>query len=449
MLKKPGSASRILWFFYKTRRKIHILRKRGTFIHKTPKNERLIIASASHMKRSRKFRRKLRHIFLYFRTGTLKRYNKKVDFDIKRSREFPKGYQLLSGKPVISDIIVPSLSRPSFWKRIRRSIRLATYVILKARKSAPSKGISSRKKKSKIYRKFRYLYHTGKLCQFKFRPLFVFLNRNYSFLGKGKYLIVLLNSTFIFLLAYLLIFLVKEIAIIIAARSFNISAVMMYYDVEFLIRSRDWTADAVQVVFSTGPLIAFILTLITIITFALISHEIWTIRLFIMWIFLHALTQSLGEMICGALLNQGFGWVLAYLYINDTTKMLLVIGIIIVMVTCGMFFSRFMLFTGNIYFNFINKANRSPFIISQILLPFLIGTGIITIIKQPLLNSFEPVVESSMMLILLPALLNARFSDDLFFDEEPRKIRIKWVWILISILILIFFRIYFWKGVRI
>ncbi len=350
----------------------------------------------------------------------------------------------------MSDAIHPSLSRPSFWKRIRRSIRLATYVILKARqKRVPSKDVSSSKKKPEIYRKLRYLYHTGKLFQIRFRPLIEFLDRNYSFLGNGKYLIVLLNSTFIFLLAYFFVFFVKEIAIVIAARSFSINAVMMYYDVEFLIRSRDWTADAVQVVFSTGPVIVFMLMLITIITFFLISYEIWTIRLFILWIFLHALTQSFGEMICGALLNQGFGWVLAYLYINDTTKMLLVIGIIIAMVTSGLVFSRFMLLTGNIYFNFINKANRSPFLMSQILLPFLIGTGMITFIKQPLLNSFEPVVESSMMLILLPALLNARFSDDLFFDEEPRKIRIKWVWILISVLILILFRVYFWKGVRI
>jgi hypothetical protein len=32
-----------------------------------------------------------------------------------------------------------------------------------------------------------------------------------------------------------------------------------------------------------------------------------------MWVFLHAFTQSFGEMIFGALLNQGFGWVLAFL----------------------------------------------------------------------------------------------------------------------------------------
>ncbi len=154
-------------------------------------------------------------------------------------------------------------------------------------------------------------------------------------------------------------------------------------------------------------------------------------------------------MIFGSLLNQGFGWVLAYLFIDDTTKMLIVIGTLIIIVTCGLFLSRFMLLTGNIYFNFIKKDNQSQFFMSQIFLPFLIGTGIITLVKQPLLNGFELVVESSMFLILIPAFVYARFSNDLFFDEEPRRIHIKWVWILISILSFILFRIYFWKGVRI
>jgi hypothetical protein len=275
------------------------------------------------------------------------------------------------------------------------------------------------------------------------------MNQNYSFLGKGKYLIILLNSTFIFLLAYLFVFLLKEMAFVIAAGSFDIKAVMMYYDVEYLIRSRDWTEDAVKVVFSTGPVFAFMLTLISLTIFALASHETWSARLFIMWVFLHTFTQSFGEMIFGAILNQGFGWVLAYLYFSDTGKMLFVVGILLGMLSGGLFLSRFMLLTGNIYFNNIGKVNRGPFLMSQIFLPFLIGTGMIILIKQPLKNSFELIVEGSMLLVLLPAILRARFSNDLFFDEEPRKIRIKWVWIFLTIVAFLLFRIWFWKGVRI
>ncbi|MCX6248284.1 MAG: hypothetical protein NTW10_11165, partial [Bacteroidetes bacterium] len=105
-----------------------------------------------------------------------------------------------------------------------------------------------------VYRRLRYLYNTGGLFKFNFRSTLVLINRNFSFLGNRKYLVILLNSTFLFLLAYLFVFLLRELAIVIAAGSFDIKVVMMYYDVEFLIRSRDWTSEAVKVVFSTGPM---------------------------------------------------------------------------------------------------------------------------------------------------------------------------------------------------
>lgn len=450
MLERPGLENGISWFFYKIRRKIRILRIRGTMFHKMPREERLKKHEALRLKKARRRRRKFRHVFFHFRPQTLKRYNRKLNAEIRKVKEGPTGYQGISGKPIIREV-TPLLSspKPTFRKRIRRSVRMARYVIKKARQRKPSPEPSMGKKNRYVFRKLRYLFHTGNLFKINFQALQEFMNRNYSFLGKGKYLIILLNSTFIFLLAYLFVFLLKEMAVVIAAGSVDIKAVMMYYDVEYLIRSRDWTEEAVKVVFSTGPLIAFMLTLISLTIFALASHENHTARLFIMWVFLHAFTQSFGEMIFGALLNQGFGWVLAYLYFNDTGKMLLVVGILLGMLSGGLFLSRFLLLTGNIYFNNIVKSNRSPFLMSQFFLPFLIGTGMIILVKQPLKNGFELVVEGSMLLVLLPAILRARFSNDLFFDEEPRKIRIKWVWIFLTIVAFLLFRIWFWKGVRI
>ncbi len=450
MVKRPGLENGISWFLYKIRRKIHILRIRGTLFHRTPKEERLKNHEAFRLKSLKRRRRKFRHIFFYFRPGTRKRFNRKLNAEIRKVKEGPTGYQGISGKPIIHEV-TPLLSspKPPFMKRIRRSIRMARYVIKKARQRKPSHEPSVDKKSRSIYRKLRYLYNTGNLFKINFRTVLEFMNQNYSFLGKGKYLIILLNSTFIFLLAYLFVFLLKEMAFVIAAGSLDIKAVMMYYDVEYLIRSRDWTEEAVKVVFSTGPLISFMLTLISLTIFALASHETWSTRLFIMWVFLQAFTQSFGEMIFGTLLNQGFGWVLAYLYFSDTGKMLFVVGILLGMLTGGLFLSRFVLLTGNIYFNNIGKRNRGPFLMSQILLPFLIGTGMIILVKQPFENGFEFIVEGSMLLVLLPAILRARLTNDLFFDEEPRRIRIKWIWIFITILAFIFFRIWFWKGVRI
>jgi hypothetical protein len=448
MLKKPGSDNRILWLYYKTRRKVHVLKTNGTLFHKTPKEYRRKNKLSSRLKRSRKLRRNLRHFFFYFRTGTVKRFNRRIAYEIKNLPENPIQFPRVLKDPDIDNAIPVVKSRPSFRKRIIRVIRITRYIIKKSRqRKLPSDDFSD-KEDIQWFRKLRYLYHTGTIFKINPPPIKEFFTRNYSFLGKRKNLIIILNSTFLFLLAYLFVFIMKELAVDIAAKSFNINTVMKYNGVDFLIRSRDWTVDAVQVVYSVGPLIAMMITLITVIIFALISHQKWAIRLFIMWIFLQAFTQSCGEIIFGALFNRGFGWVLIYLYFDDATKMLMAIGIIIGMLIGGLFLSRFILFTGNIYFNFIGKVERGSFLMSQIFLPFLIGTGIITLIKIPIVNAFEVFVEGSMLLILLPAIIYARFSDDLFFDEEPRKIQIKWIWISISFLVLLLFRFFFWKGVR-
>lgn len=401
MLKRPGSENPIKWFYYKIIRKIRFLRTRGTLFHKAPREDRLSSRRAFHLKISRRRRRKFRHVFLYLRPKTLRRFNRVLNYGIPR----------------INNDTIESRGKPG-------------------------------KKMRVVYRRLRYLYNTGGLFKFNFRSTLVLINRNFSFLGNRKYLVILLNSTFLFLLAYLFVFLLRELAIVIAAGSFDIKVVMMYYDVEFLIRSRDWTSEAVKVVFSTGPMISFLLTLIALAIFSLVSYETWFIRLFFIWVLLHAVTQSFGELVLGALFNQGFGWVLAYLYFDDTEKMVIVVAILLAMVAAGMILSRYLLLTGNIYFNTLSKSNRISFFRAQFLFPFLIGTGILILLKQPLKNSFELFVECLMLLVLLPANLWASFSLDLFFDEEPRKARIRWVWIAAALLAIVIFRIFFWTGVR-
>jgi hypothetical protein len=46
-------------------------------------------------------------------------------------------------------------------------------------------------------------------------------------------------------------------------------------------------------------------------------------------------------------------------------------------------------------------------------------------------------------------MLRSRFSNDVFFDEEPRKKKVQWKWILLAILSLVAFRIILGHGIKI
>jgi hypothetical protein len=447
MGKKTGTGKGTGWFFYRTRRKVRFLLYRGTFFHSTPREERLKRNRSMRLKHRRLRSRKLRHFFFLFRPATVKRYNRILKAEIKAYQAKISGFQTLSGKPAPESPVQTRNKKYSFHDRIYRPGRKVKYLLKQAERRRAAKA--ARKKAKSTLRKIRYLYRTGKLFRINFRPFLDSIHRNLSFLGKSKFLIILINSTFIFILSYFFVFFVKELAISIAAGTVNIKAVMMYYDVEFLIRSRDWTPDMVKVVYSTGPLITGLLAIFSLIIFGLTLHERWMIRLFILWVGYHAIAQSLGDVIFGTILNQGFGWVLAYLYYTDTDNMLFVTGLLFVMMLVGILLSRFLLLSANIYFNNLSSQNRRPFLMSQVLLPFLIATAIIILIKQPMRNNFDFVVEGSMLIFILPGLIRARYTNDLFFDEEPRKFSLQWIWIFTAIAVLVLFRTFFWIGVRI
>jgi hypothetical protein len=449
MIDKNGSGRRTSCFFYKTRRKIRFLQFHGTLFHKTPRKDRLKKRSVEHLKRSAKRHKNIGHFFLYIRFRTLKRFNLIQEIKIRKFKAEPAWMNKMPANPEIQNIVPVIHPKYTLSLRIQRLIRVSKLMRLKKRIRKQTFKLGRIKKKQIAWRKLRYLYHTGKLFKFNYRALYDSMNRNYSFLGKGKFLVILINSTFVFLLTYIIVFLTEETASALTARTFNIKSVILYNDVEYFIRSREWTADSVQVVFSAGPLVSILLTIISLIFFALSSHERWFARLFVLWFALHAFTQSFGEIIFGALLNQDFGWVLDYLYYTDTSKIVLVSGFLMIMIIGGLFLSRFLLLTGNIYFNFLGKGNRWQFLMSQVFLPFIIGTGIIIAIKQPHMNGFDLIVETSMIIILLPAMLRARLSQTIYFDEEPRIIRIRWIWIMITIVTLIIFRILFWHGIRV
>ena len=93
------------------------------------------------------------------------------------------------------------------------------------------------------------------------------INRTHPDSRRPEYFTIFLNSTCIFLFSYLVIYVLKELVVVVAAKSFNINAVMMYFDIDFLIRSKDWTNEAVKVVYSVEPLFTLILGFIALIFF--------------------------------------------------------------------------------------------------------------------------------------------------------------------------------------
>jgi hypothetical protein len=150
----------------------------------------------------------------------------------------------------------------------------------------------------------------------------------------------------------------------------------------------------------------------------------------------------------GNLLGKGFGYVIMYLFFLDTPKMVFTLIDFVIILFSGLVLTKLFLLSGNIYLNKLDRSNRMPFALSQIFLPFLLGTGIILLIKLPKISSLEICVDFSMLLLLLTVIFRARVSQELFFEEESKKIKPFRILIITTVIITILFRVILGNGIR-
>jgi hypothetical protein len=426
-------------FFYRLSRKIRYLNYRGTLFHKTPREYR-------HKKTLVK-RRNFRHRFAFLRFRVMHRVNRLAYYKAEKIKAGPTGYERFAGrKPAV--VQKPARKKLSLRERYRRFRRIRHYLKNKRKQRKEHLRTIRRKKKRRPLRVLFYLIRKGKFFRINFRGFGNFLHRKYSFLGKSTYAIIIVNSTAYYLIAYTLIYIAKGLATALVSNAYQIRTIISYYGINFLIRTGDWTPDKVEVVFSAGAFMSFLIFIVSAVIYAKTIHETWNFRLFLLWLTILSFIQIFGETMMGSLLMEGFGWVIAYIFLLDTPKLIISLVGFICLVSAGLISSRSLLYSGNMYFNSVDKNNRMPFMMSQVFLPLIIGSGIIYFMKYPVISQLETGVLISAIFFVLPAIIRAKFSSTMYFDEEPKKIRLLWPWILAAMILLPMFRIIFGIGVR-
>lgn len=306
---------------------------------------------------------------------------------------------------------------------------------------------STKERLYRSYRKIRFLLQKGTL--FTIPGQKINSSESPNTVQPYTYLIITVNSVTIFLLSYLLVYFVMQLVTAISASVFNINSIIHYYGVDYLIRGSDWTSDAVSTVFSSGPLISIFFAILLFILYYKVVSETGLLRLFVLWCFCHMIINFFGNMLVGAMLNEGFGYVIMYQFVMDTGKMVLTLFAFICIFLIGLFMTRLFLYSGNIYFNTLNRYNRLKFAFSQFLLPFIFGNIIILLLKIPEVKLFEILLNGCTLLLILPVIFRSINLQDLYFDEEPRKIKFASYYILITLLMMIGFRVGLGIGIRI
>jgi len=308
----------------------------------------------------------------------------------------------------------------------------------------------------------------------------------YGILFSRRYLVITLNSTVLFLLSFFLVHFLTHLVTGFAAWISGISTTLFYTMVDFQIRYWNWTEEMVITVFSLPALFALIGAVLCSLPFigkmkrpaffhrlryftrkqrhrhhremrkrelekqvkrlhgdepASANHRrsrklSWTVRLFLLWTLYNALTYFFSGMLYAFLFHRRFGYVIWYAFNNDLFELFFAGVAFISLITIGYVFAAQFFYSARMYLNDLTDRNRLPFIFSQALFPFAIGTAVTILLQIPKFDPSLVLLNFALLFLLLPLPSRAARFDSLHFDRTEKPVRPAWPWILTAVIVI-------------
>jgi len=259
---------------------------------------------------------------------------------------------------------------------------------------------------------------------------------------------IIINSTAFYLLSYLIVFMLFQFSTMIASNIFDIPNTLHYNKIGFNVIPEAWTFDAVKVIYSSGNILLFLISVSFLVLIIKALAYNGFLRLFLLWGFIHSISMLFGSFIIGAFNFEGFGIVLSYLYLADTAKMLLLFTGLLLLIGIGMAMVKAFLFSANIYFNFLSPEMRPAFRRDQFILPYIISTLFLLVIKYPL-SLYESLILFIPIFVLLPLFWGIGRYPIFYFEETEKSIRISFRLVFITLGLYTVYRVVLGTGINI
>lgn len=257
-----------------------------------------------------------------------------------------------------------------------------------------------------------------------------------------------LNSLVIFILTYVLVYLVYQFTVILTASLWELDATLYFYDLAFDDLSSRWTRLNIILITFSGPFMCLIAGVLLYLWLMNYSRFRGNHKLFILWFALHSINHFLGALASGIMTDEGFGYVVNWLYVVTVFKILLALVALFILGIIGYF-------TAGRFLETKPRASRTgnrPFLIRQALLPWLVGSFILLLVRIPYNFNFpyETIMISTMGLLTVPPLFNRNAVPRLWLVKEKSVKRpFSWGYFILLLAFLSFYRVELGRGLHI
>lgn len=337
---------------------------------------------------------------------------------------------------------------------------------LKERKRQRERRIEKRRRKkyeNKIKRKQRKEYRKNSRIAFirKFIPNYkkpkenIFDNQamnednadeaKFHFQNYFKYTV---NSTILFIISYLLVYLIYQITVLVTASRWKLDSVLFYYDLAFNDYSPLWTRYNILLVTFSGPFISLIIGFLFYRFFSMRPKVKGFLKLFFVWIAVHGFNFFFGAFASGVAFSEGFGYVPEWLSFNVFWQILTSLIALFILGIIGYYMASRFLETSNSAFR-VRDENKLKFLFFQVFLPWLFGATIILLVKIPNNMPYDTGNLITLAFIVIPVLFNRYARPSISFEGDRKPTQIKWNFMVLFVLLMLAFRIGLNTGLHI
>ncbi len=261
--------------------------------------------------------------------------------------------------------------------------------------------------------------------------------------------VYIVNSTAIYILAFIITYLVYWLAEMLMASLYGLDSILYYYDLKFNDYSPFWTRFNILVITGVPPFLSLFIGL-------LIHRRIFKLKrfssiqkLFLLWWGLHSINHFFGAFASGIVTDEGFGYVAAWLYMNTAFKFMFAIIALFMLGVIGYYSKQHFLETSNSQHR-IKRENQSSFIFTQALIPWILGTAILLLVRIP--HNFDYPYETlmlfSMAFLIVPAFFNTKVKPKLNLLKLKKKYNISASYIILMLLVVVFYRVVLGIGLH-
>lgn len=263
-----------------------------------------------------------------------------------------------------------------------------------------------------------------------------------------NYFYYTVNSTALFIIAYLAVYMMYQLMVLTVASKWKLDSVLFYYDLAFNDYSPLWTKQNIILVTLSGPAICLILGFLFFRFFSARPKVKGFVKLFFLWVALNGFNLFFGAWATGISFDQGFGYVPAWLYLNVFWQIFIALIFLFILGLIGYYSVPKFLDTSKSAYR-VRPENKTKFLFFQVIVPYLIGSLIIILVKIPNNLPYDTGNLITLTFAIAPMIFNKYARPTVTFEKEKKSTQIRWLYMVIFVVLILAYRIGLNNGLHI